>query len=156
MKKYFPNVRRIACFFHYKQNIIKNIRNYGLYKKEHKINSDFIIKKLSYLPITYNGDYKICQNALKKLKSQFPEYNNFLTNYFEKNFEHFYLDKSLDYQSIPSNCRTNNFLENYNGYIKTHLGKNRYINWVNFIHFIKTESQRNSNKPHENANSMQT
>jgi hypothetical protein len=58
----------------------------------------------------------------------------------------------LDYQSIPSNCRTNNFLENYNGYIKTHLGKNRYINWVNFIHFIKTESQRNLNKLHENAN----
>ena len=89
---------------------------------------------------------------MKKLKSQFPEYNNFLTNYFVKNFEHFYLDKSLDYQSIPSNCRTNNFLENYNGYIKTHLGKNRYINWVNFIHFIKTESQRNLNKLHENAN----
>ena len=86
------------------------------------------------------------------LKSQFPEYNNFLTNYFEKNFEPFFLDKSLDYQSIPSNCRTNNFLENYNGYIKTHLGKNRYINWVNFIHFIKTESQRNLNKLHENAN----
>ena len=38
VKIYFPNVRRIAGFFHYKQNIIKNIRNYGLYKKEHKIN----------------------------------------------------------------------------------------------------------------------
>ena len=152
VKKYFPNVRRIACFFHYKQNIIKNIRNYGLYKKEHKINSDYIIKKLSYLPITYNGDYKICQNTLKNLKSKFPEYENFLTNYFEKNFETFFLDKSLDYQSIPSNCRTNNFLENYNGYIKSQLGKNRYINWVNFIHFIKTESQRHLNKLHENAN----
>ena len=152
VKKYFPNVRRIACFFHYKQNIIKNIRNYGLYKKEHKINSDYIIKKLSYLPITYNGDYKICQNTLKNLKAKFPEYDNFLTNYFEKNFEIFFLDKSLDYQSIPSNCRTNNFLENYNGYIKSQLGKNRYINWVNFIHFIKTESERNLNKLHENAN----
>ena len=152
VKKYFPNVRRIACYFHYKHNIIKNIRNYGLYKKEHKINSDFIIKKLSYLPIIYNGDYKICQNTLKKLKSKFPQYDNFLSNYFEKNFEPYFLDKSLDYQSIPSNCRTNNFLENYNGYIKSQLGKNRYINWVNFIHFIKTESQRHMNKLHENAN----
>ena len=26
VKKYFPNIRRIACFFHYKQNIIKNIK----------------------------------------------------------------------------------------------------------------------------------
>ena len=55
-------------FFLYKQNIIKNIRNYGLYKKEHRINSDLIIKKLSYLPITYNGDYNVCQNILKQLK----------------------------------------------------------------------------------------
>ena len=119
VKKYFQNSRRKACFFHYKQNIIKNIRNYGLYKKEHKINSDFIIKKLSYLPIIYNGDYNICLNTLKMLKFKFPEYDNFLSNYFEKTFEPYFLDKSLDYQSIPSNCRTNNFLENYNGYIKS-------------------------------------
>ena len=124
VNKYFPNAWRIACFFHYKQNIIKNTRNCGLYKKEHKINSDFIIKKLSYLPIIYNGDYNICLNTLKMLKFKFPEYDNFLSNYFEKTFEPYFLNKSLDYQSIPSNCRTNNFLENYNGYIKSQLGKN--------------------------------
>ena len=53
---------------------------------------------------------------------------------------------------MPSNCRTNNFSENYNGYIKIQLGKNRYINQVNFIHFIKTQSQRYLNKLHGNAN----
>ena len=35
-------------------------------------NSDFIIKKLSYLQKTYNGEYKICQNTIKNLKSKFP------------------------------------------------------------------------------------
>ena len=32
-------------------------------------------------------------------------------------------------------------MENYNGYIKRQLGKNRIINWVNFMHFIKTENE---------------
>ena len=37
-------------------------------------------------------------------------------------------------------------MENYNGYIKSQLGKHRIINWVNFINFIKLESQRSINK----------
>ena len=32
IKKYFPNSQRISCFFHYKQDILRNLRNYGLYK----------------------------------------------------------------------------------------------------------------------------
>ena len=33
VKKYFPNSLRIACYFHYKNDIIRNIRMYGLFKK---------------------------------------------------------------------------------------------------------------------------
>ena len=47
---------------------------------------------------------------------------------------------------MPTDCRTNSFLENYNGYIKSKLGKNRIINWVNFLYFLKEESQRSINK----------
>ena len=54
----------------------------------------------------------------------------------------YFIDNSLNYDIIPEDCRTNNFLENYNGYIKLNLGKHRIINWVNFIHFIKSESSR--------------
>lgn len=40
VKKYFPNSRKIACFFHYKQDLVRNIRQYGLsglYKRDAKI-----------------------------------------------------------------------------------------------------------------------
>ena len=32
IKKYFPNSHRIACLFHYKQDILRNLKTYGLYK----------------------------------------------------------------------------------------------------------------------------
>jgi len=43
---------------------------------------------------------------------------------------------------IPSDCRTNSFLENYKGYITRKLGKHRETNWVNFMNIIKDESSR--------------
>ena len=53
----------------------------------------------------------------------------------------YFNDYSLNYSIFPDDCKTNNFLENYNDYLKNMLGKHRIINWVNFIHFIKEESQ---------------
>ena len=32
VKKYFPNSLRITCLFHFKQDIMRNIRSYGLNK----------------------------------------------------------------------------------------------------------------------------
>ena len=58
----------------------------------------------------------------------------------------------MNYNNIPQYCRTNNFLENYNGYIKMQLGKSRIINWVNFINFIKLESERTIEKLLNNSN----
>ena len=37
-------------------------------------------------------------------------------------------------------------MENYNRYIKLKLGEKRIINWINFLHFIKEESNRSLNK----------
>ena len=34
VKKYFPNSLRISCLFHYKQDILRNLRLYGLMKKK--------------------------------------------------------------------------------------------------------------------------
>ena len=36
IKKYFPNSQRIAFYFHYTQDIRRNLKLYGLYKKEYK------------------------------------------------------------------------------------------------------------------------
>ena len=33
IKKYFPNTIHISCYYHYKKDIISNIKKYGLYKK---------------------------------------------------------------------------------------------------------------------------
>ena len=44
----------------------------------------------------------------------------------------FFEDQSLNYFRIPKDSRTNNYLENYNSYIKKQLGKNRVINLDNF------------------------
>ena len=43
--------------------------------------------------------------------------------FFIKNKMLYFKDNSLNYNNIPDDCRTNNYLENYNGYIKNQLGK---------------------------------
>ena len=146
IKKNFPNSLRISCYFHYKQDLIRNIKQYGLYKKKDKEISDKIIQKLSNLPFEYNGDMKIINQKLNKIIKKFPLYENYINNYFKVNKYEYFEDLSLDYNRIPIDFRTNNYLENYNGYIKNQLGKNRIINWVNFIHFIKLESRRSIEK----------
>lgn len=146
IKKNFPNSLRISCYFHYKQDLIRNIKQYGLYKKKDKEISDKIIQKLSNLPFEYNGDMKIINQKLNKIIKKFPLYENYINNYFKVNKYEYFEDLSLDYNRIPIDFRTNNYLENFNGYIKNQLGKNRIINWVNFIHFIKLESRRSIEK----------
>ena len=146
IKKNFPNSLRISCYFHYKQDLIRNIKQYGLYKKKDKEISDKIIQKLSNLPFEYNGDMKIINQKLNKIIKKFPLYENYINNYFKVNKYEYFEDLSLDYNRIPIDFRTNNYLENYNGYIKNQLGKNRIINWVNFIYFIKLESRRSIEK----------
>ena len=78
----------------------------------------------------------ICKDLIKK----YPLYENFINQYFLKNKLEYFKDRPLDYCSIPDDCRSNSYLENYNGYIKYELGKYRIVNWINFIHFIKEES----------------
>ena len=58
----------------------------------------------------------------------------------------YFEDNSLNYDLVPVNFRTHNFLENYNRYIKLKLGEKRIINWINFLHFIKEERERSLNK----------
>ena len=65
INKYFKKTQRISCFFHYKQDLIRNIRSYGLYKKEDKEISNIIINKLSIFPIIYEGKIKKLKIPLK-------------------------------------------------------------------------------------------
>ena len=100
----------------------------------------------------------IINQRINSLIKKYPLYENYINNYFKVNKYEYFEDLSLDYNRIPIDFRTNNYLENYNGYIKKQLGKNRIINWVNFIHFIKSESspsiERLMNSGNNNAKSI--
>ena len=61
VKKYFPKSLRISCLFHYKQDLMKNLRTYGLMKKKFKEGSLKLLKKLGNLPFIYKGDIKILE-----------------------------------------------------------------------------------------------
>ena len=123
IKKYFPNAKRIACYFHYKQDLLRNIKKYGLYKDSDKDNSNIIINILGKLPFIYKGDMNIIYNLFDELSSKYPKYYNFINQYLNVNKLDYFKDLSLDYNTIPNDCRTNNYLENYNGFIKLKLGK---------------------------------
>ena len=157
VNKNFPKAQRVACYFHYKEDIIRNLRTYGLYKNEMKNTTNEVIKILSSIPFIYKGKIEIVKKIIEETKSKYPNYSNFIDNYFINNKMQYFKDNSLNYSIIPDDCRTNNFLENYNGYLKMVLGKHRIINWVNFIHFIKAESQRSIEKLMNNCdNNMKT
>ena len=64
----------------------------------------------------------------------------------------YFKDNSLNYNDIPLYFRTNNFLENYNRYIKENLGNKKIINWINFMNFIKSKNDRSIEKLLKNAN----
>ena len=146
INKNFPNVKRIACLFHYKQDILRNLKTYGLFKKSQKNISLKILYELGKLPFKYKGNINLVHNICKELIKNYPLYENFINQYFLKNKLQYFEDKSLDYNSIPEDCRSNSYLENYNGYLKYKLGKFRIVNWINFIHFIKEESSRSIEK----------
>ena len=58
VKKYFPRSQRIACLFHYKQDILKNLKTYGLYNKSNKEISNLILYKLGEFPFKYKGNIR--------------------------------------------------------------------------------------------------
>ena len=105
-----------------------------------------LLEELGKKPFYYKGNINTFNEECKKIILKYPDYENFINNYFIKNKKQYFVDQTLNYNLVPTDCRTNSFLENYNGYIKSKLGKNRIINWVNFLYFLKEESQRSINK----------
>ena len=87
-----------------------------------------------------------------QLKEKYPKYNNFIENYFCKTKLKHFLSNEYNYSLIPEDCRSISYLENYNKIMKESLGKSRYIHWINFIHFLKSESTRIKMKIYNNCN----
>ena len=82
VEKNFPNVHRISCLFHYKQDLFRSIKSFGLYKKEFKNISNKIINILGKLPFIYKGYINIIKENCDEIIQKYPEYHNYITNYF--------------------------------------------------------------------------
>ena len=109
VKKYFPNAQRISCLFHYKQDILRNLKQYGLYKKDLKDTSMKKLNELGNLPFKYKGNLKYIYDKCNYLSIEYSNHYNFIYNYFLPNKLPFFEDNSLDYFKVPNDCRSNSF-----------------------------------------------
>ena len=66
----------------FKQDILKNLKIYGLYKENNKAISDLVLKKLDNLPLIYRGNNEIILNSLNKIKKDYSKYTTFINEYF--------------------------------------------------------------------------
>ena len=120
--------------------------------KINKPKSKYIINQLAKLPIYYNFKINYINNKIGALKKEYPDYGNFLENYFIKNKLKFFISGELNFALLPPDCSSISYLEKYNKIFKESLGKNKYIHWLNYIHFIKSESTRIKDKIYKNCN----
>ena len=121
IKNKFNDVKRIGCYYHYKKNLLKNIKEFGLYNSKFKVYSDIVIKKLGLLPLLYNGNMSYFYNYLDNLKKEYPYYINYINNYYIKYYSEYFKNNEYNYNILPEDCKSNSFLENYNKFIKNKL-----------------------------------
>ena len=142
----FPNTQRIGCWFHLKQDLIREAKILGLMNKKNKnINTEStleVITQLSMLPLEYNGDIKYLKTKLDIISRQYPIYTNMINGYFYDNKIKYFEDNSYNYNIFPKDIRSNSILERYNKTIKIELGEKRTCNWVIFLNFINRELER--------------
>ena len=142
-------MNRVGCYFHYKMDIIRNLRIYNLYNI---FNSDEIISKLGKLPLIYKGDMKKFDEFINILISENKQFKNFINNYFIKNKRKYFVNEDYNYSKDLYTVRSNSYIESYNKYVKNELGNKKIVNWVTFINFLKNESERTKKKLIEIAN----
>ena len=75
----FPNVKRFNCYFHYKKNLIDNLRKNGLLKKKNNEEKYKDIKKVIYLfgkiPLKYEGNMEKFFNFINDIKKTYSKFN---------------------------------------------------------------------------------
>ena len=130
----FENSKRIGCWFHLNQDLIREAKTIGLLnKKNENVNIDStyeVITQLSILPLNYKGDIEYIKSNISILLNQYPKYNNYIINYFLDAKLKYFIDGSYDYSKFPPDIRSNSVLERYNKEIKLQLGEKRTCNWV--------------------------
>ena len=156
IKNNFPNCQRIGCWFHLKQDLLRQAKILGLCNtKNPKINPETtleVITQLACLPIEYNGDLEYLMNKINILSLQYPMYYNIIKGYFIETKLNYFKDESFNYNKFPKDIRSNSILERYNKTIKAELGEKRTCNWVIFLNFINKEINRINELLNKNEN----
>ena len=152
----FKNIQRLGCWFHLKQDLLREAKILGLLNpKNKKVDPELtleVITQLSFLPVEYNGDIKYLENKINILAKQYNNYNNFINGYFMQTKLKYFKDGSFNYNKFPKDVRANSILERYNRTIKNELGAKRSCNWVVFLNFINKEIIRMSDILSKNEN----
>ena len=150
----FPEIKIIACLFHYKQALIKRLRILGLYKNKYKENSDYILKLCGELPFKIHYDNNAFNNCLTEI-NKYKGFSEFSLYFEEEWSKYIKINEILDYHRASKSFRSNSFIENYNRRVKEILGKyyllinNVFINlgvkklkqWPTLISFFKNENE---------------
>ena len=156
VERNFDKIKRIGCWFHLSQDLIREARLIGLLNSKNKdidINLTYeIITQLTLLPINYKGNIENLKKFLNVLIMQYPHYSNYIINYFIEYKLKYFQDGSYDYSKFPPDIRSNSILERYNKIVKNQLGEKRTCNWVVFMNFIFKELERISEKLGKNEN----
>ena len=105
----FPETKRLGCWFHLSQDLIREARIMGLLNsKSNKINVNTtyeIITQLSLLPLEYKGDMEILKEKLNIILVQYPEYYNYIVKYFIESKLKYFRDGNYDYSKFPPDIR---------------------------------------------------
>ena len=84
----FKESQRIGCWFHLKQDLIRNARILGLLNKKNKdidINNTYeIIHQLTLIPLEYIGNLDNLKEKINILILQYPKYYNYYSIIFLK------------------------------------------------------------------------
>jgi len=141
----FDDFQRVSCWFHMKQNIIKNAKQNGFFNPKSKFIdvtiTKEIITQLCTLPLEYKGDMTYFDNKIKILESQYGDHYSHIIKYFYTEKRKYFEDNSFNYNMCPPDVRSNSIIEHYNSNIKKYFGEKKETNWIIFMNFIKTEIQ---------------
>jgi hypothetical protein len=128
----FPKSQRIGCWFHLKQDLMREAKKLGLFNsKNKKVNIDMtleVITQLSLLPLEYKGDINYLKNKLDLFSKQYPLYSNMIKGYFYDNKIKYFEDNSYNYNIFPKDIRSKSILERYNKNVATlYFSKNFFF-----------------------------
>ena len=100
----FPQSQRIGCWFHFKQDLLREAKICGLLNRKNKnINPELtleVITQLSLLPLEYKGNIDYLLNKIEILSKQYPLYYNLIKPYIIDTKLKYFKDGSFNYEKF--------------------------------------------------------